>query len=137
AGNEIFAHLNTVANETALAVQRLTGAHAVVAFDAQVEIHNEQRIGLQEAKLAAFLEQIRYLLSDSTLLFVAFGDDLAHLHLHVREMPAQVEKVGALDFDELAFPGGEYAGPTHIGLEQRHLAEIFTGAQVRDHPLAA
>jgi hypothetical protein len=57
AGNQILAKLDSIAEKPALAVQRFTDLHAVVAIDAGIEIHHEQRVGLDSTELPASVEQ--------------------------------------------------------------------------------
>src|SRR5215469_15704369 len=78
AGHQVLANLDTVADEPAAPVQRLAGAHAVVALDAAVEVHYQQRFGLDYPQLAAFLQQVRQLRSDTVFLLLLARDDLVH-----------------------------------------------------------
>ena len=85
--------------------------HAVVALDAQVEVHHQQRVGLDHAELAAFLEQVGQLRGDGAFLLLRRAITSRIALLSLRVAPAQREEVLAVDLDQLALAGGQHAGP--------------------------
>ena len=91
-GTRYLSELDAVADQTALTVQRLARLHAFVALDAEVEVHHEQRVGLDHAELPAALEQIGNFGRDGAFLLEALLDDLARRRLDLRILAAQVEK---------------------------------------------
>src|SRR5438552_2965376 len=134
ARHQILAELHPAADEAALAVQRLARLHAEVALDAQLEVHHEQRIGLDVA-LAPFPEVLGELGRHVLGRFLSPGGDLPDPSLDLGMLAAQLGEIRAGDLDDLRLARRDDARPERLPLEQRHLAEELAGAQVRQHAL--
>src|SRR5216683_2094085 len=118
AGDEVLADLDAVADQAALAVQRLARLDTLVALDAQVQVHHQQRIGLDHAQLPASFEQLRNFGCDFLRLLVAPLDMLPHRFFDLRVVPAKGKKLLRRNLDQLALPRRQNARRSYARSQQ-------------------
>src|SRR5216683_2272073 len=99
AWDEVLADLDAVADQAALAVQRLARLDTLVALDAQVQVHHQQRVGLEHPQLPASFEQFRHFRRDFLGLLLALLDELANPFLDLWVIPAKLEKLFRRNLD--------------------------------------